>query len=480
VRTRALAVAAALAAALPGCGSGSRSGTGPGCVDCTPPPPPPPPVDPVPANDWPQFRRDVEGTSRAGMALSAADAARLSEEWSRDVGRSAYAQAVVAGGLAFVTTADVGSAVALDVSTGEVRWRVDLDHPTHADCDGRDRRPGTWGSAAVLDGVVYVASADGGVYALDAATGERRWRAAVASPSPHGELIESSVLVSKALGKLWVGVASTAPCDQVPGRVAAVDLATGAVVQRALVPDGRRGGALWSTPSLDEGAGLLYLATGNAIGDPGTEPLAQAIVALDAVTLEPVGSWQNPTPLVNADFGASPTLLAAGGRKLVAAASKDGWLYVLDRANLAAGPVWKFQLAVTAGDGHGGDPLVGLGAIATAASANGLLYAAGGRTPDGEPGAIWALDPATGAVRWKHATRGPVLQPPAVNGEVLAVVSSFDDSGHAALELLDARTGAPLASFGAGALSLSPPTFGAGRVFWATEDAVVRSLALPR
>jgi polyvinyl alcohol dehydrogenase (cytochrome) len=461
----------ALLVALAGCGSAKRKE-----ADGTPTPTPP--VDPIPAGDWPIFRRDCAGTSLAAAALPAASAAKLSQRWSSTVGEATYAQAVVTGDRAFLTTANHGSVVAVDVASGAVRWSHDFDALLTATCAGRTYSPGTWGSAAVSNGVVYAASPDGGVYALDAATGAKRWRAAVASPEPDAELVQTAVVVSQPLGKAYVGVASVAHCDQIPGRVAAIDLATGAVTSRRLVPEGRRGAGVWAALAVDEAAHRVYAATGNAIGDPASEPYAQAIVALDATTLEPLDAWQNPTTLQNADFGAAPTLFPGGGRNLVAAASKDGWLYVLDRAGLSKGPVWKYQLAVTGNsDGQGGDPLQGFGAIAPAAFANGLLYAAGGRTPQGEPGAVVAFDPASGAVAWKHATPGPVLQPMAVSAEVVAVVSAFDGDGNAVLELLDAKTGARLASFTGNTGSLSAPSFGAGRVFWSTWDGQVRALA---
>lgn len=473
-----LALVAALSAAA--CGSDGAKPGGP------PPPAPVAPDAPLPdvvaSDDWLQFRRDALGTSSSPMAFPAARAARLAPAWSTDIGEATYAQAVVAGETAYLTTANVGTVVALDVATGAVRWTFPFDAPTRADCDERgETHPGTWGSAAVLDGVVYAASPDGGLHALDAATGLPRWRAPVAAPSPHGELIQTSVTVSRTLGRAYVGVASTAHCDQIPGRVAAVDLATGAVTSRTLVPDGLRGAAVWASLSVDDAAGVVFVATGNAIGDRAAAPLAQAIVALDARTLEPRGSWQNPTTLENADFGAAPTLFEAGGRKLVAAASKDGWLYVLDRERLADGPVWKLELAVTGGGPEGGDPLLGLGSIVPPTFANGSLYAGGGRTPRGAPGAVLALDPATGAVRWTHETPGPVLQPVAAAGEVLAVVSAFGADGVAVLELLDAATGAALARFDAGGPegSLAAASFAAGRVFWSTWDGRVRALEAP-
>jgi outer membrane protein assembly factor BamB len=469
-----LAAPLALLLALGGCGGGSKGGGDP------------PEVDPIPAGDWPIFRRDCAGTSRSSATLPAAAAGTLAERWSVSAGQPTTSQPVVAGGRAFLTTAVVASVVALDVGSGARLWKFPFDAKTSAACESpRTRSDGAQGAAAVAGGVVYAASPDGGVYALDAATGAQRWRAAVASPEPHGELIQTSVVVSTVLGRAYVGVASTAACDQIPGRVAAIDLATGAVTSRTLVPDGRRGGAVWASLAVDEQARRVYAATGNAVGDAASEPLAQAVVALDALTLEPLDSWQNPTTLLDADFGAAPTLFTAAGRALVAAASKDGWLYVLERAHLAAGPVWKFQLAVTANDGRGGDPLAGYGSIVPPTFANGILYAAGGRTPQGERGAVVALDPATGAVAWRHATPGPVLQPVAATAETLAVVSASDGGsffaagGHAVLELLDAKTGARLASFTAGGPSLSPPSLGAGKVLWSTFDGTVSALASP-
>jgi hypothetical protein len=119
------------------------------------------------------------------------------------------------------------------------------------------------------------------------------------------------------------------------------------------------------------------------------EPLSQSIVALDATTLDVLDHWQNPTPLENSDFGSSPALFSAqDGTPLIASASKDGWLYVLRRDRLSAGPVWKYQLAVIdAGKPSlGGDPIGGFGSIVSPTFANGLLYAAGGRSCASSPG----------------------------------------------------------------------------------------------
>src|SRR5207245_4703856 len=111
-------------------------------------------------------------------------------------------------------------------------------------------------------------------------------------------------------------------------------------------------------------ARLVFASTANRIGDISAEPLAQSIVSFRADTLDVVDHWQNPTTLDNSDFGSSPTLFeTANGTPLVAAANKDGVLYVLRRDRLSAGPVRTAGLAVVARNapGGGGRAAAGLG-----------------------------------------------------------------------------------------------------------------------
>src|SRR5207302_283371 len=271
------------------------------------------------------------------------------------------------------------------------------------------------------------------------------WTAKIAdgTAAGHGEFVQSSPAVSTALGKLYVGVASSAHCDIIGGRVVAVDLGTHAVTTKLLVPAGHRGAGVWSSITIAEDENRLYVTSGNRLGDIGQEPLAQSILALDPGTLDVLDHWQNPTTLENSDFGSSPTIFDAGGKKLVAATNKDGWLYVLRRDSLASGPAWKYQLAVIdpALPDVGGDPTLGWGSISTPVSAGGRLFAAGGRTPQGEAGSVIAFDPSTGQTLWKHVTPGYVIAPAAAIGEVLVVESSAPDGTAGTLEVLEQSSG---------------------------------------
>jgi len=254
-------------------------------------------------------------------------------------------------------------------------------------------------------------------------------------------------------------------------------------VVRPLVPEGRQGGGIWSSISIDEGARLVFASTANRVGDISAEPLAQSIVSFRADTLDVVDHWQNPTTLENSDFGSSPTLFqAADGTPLVAAANKDGFLYVLRRDRLSAGPVWKSRLAVIDPNapGEGGDPSAGFGSIVSPTFANGLLYAAGGRTPVGEPGSVVAFEPVSGTAMWNHPTPGYVIAAMPAVGDILVVESSAPDNQASWLEVLDARTGASLRRFEAKIATMAAPSVARGLILWSDALGNVTALAAPK
>jgi outer membrane protein assembly factor BamB len=430
----------------------------------------------------------MRGTSENPGAFDAAEAANLRVVWSKDLSANGtsqfYTQAMMVGDTAYITTAIAARVLALDVGSGDVRWSRSFTPDVTTACGGVKRR-GFWAAPAAVGDVLYLAAPDGHAYALRRQDGSTIWASAVADPTPagHGEFLQSSPAVSTALGKLYLGIASSEHCDLVRGKIAMVDLATGAAVVRPLVPEGRQGGGIWSSISIDEGARLVFASTANRVGDISAEPLAQSIVSFRADTLDVVDHWQNPTTLENSDFGSSPTLFqAADGTPLVAAANKDGFLYVLRRDRLSAGPVWKSRLAVIDPNapGEGGDPSAGFGSIVSPTFANGLLYAAGGRTPVGEPGSVVAFEPGSGTVMWKHPTPGYVIAAMPAVGDILVVESSAPDNQASWLEVLDARTGASLRRFEAKIATMAAPSVARGLILWSDALGNVTALAAPK
>src|SRR5438874_13730499 len=127
-------------------------------------------------------------------------------------------------------TAFSGKVKAIDESTGKELWSRTLNLPIVTNCEP-SKQPGIWAAAAIANGVVYVASPDGNVYALRASDGTTIWAAPVAdrSAAADGEFIQSSPAVSTRLGRLYVGVASSSGrgpsgrvCE-VAGRIVAIN-----------------------------------------------------------------------------------------------------------------------------------------------------------------------------------------------------------------------------------------------------------------
>ncbi|MFI5312130.1 MAG: PQQ-binding-like beta-propeller repeat protein [Gemmatimonadales bacterium] len=108
----------------------------------------------------------------------------------------------------------------------------------------------------------------------------------------------------------------------------------------------------WATWSSDPELGLVYVPTGEGLADefgghrPGDNLFANSIVAIDAKT--GVRKWHYQFvhhDIWDYDTPMAPNLLdvTVGGqvRKIIAANSKQGWLYVLDRAT--GKPIWPIE-----------------------------------------------------------------------------------------------------------------------------------------
>jgi eukaryotic-like serine/threonine-protein kinase len=121
------------------------------------------------ADDWPMLRGD---TRRSGLAGPVAET-DMAVAWATKLGSSVDSSPAVVAGRVYVGTAE-GSVFCLNAADGEVIWETPTDGCVVS-------------SPAVHDGFVYVGSVDRCLYALAAATGEklwrvRTWRPVVASP----------------------------------------------------------------------------------------------------------------------------------------------------------------------------------------------------------------------------------------------------------------------------------------------------------
>jgi outer membrane protein assembly factor BamB len=417
------------------------------------------------------YLHDISHTSanHDEAALSPANGAQLSKTWAFKTGGAVAAGSTVVGGVAYVGSWD-GYLYALDANTGQQRWRTYLGQTNNmANCD---TLAGITSTATVDGGVVYVGGGDSNFYALDAGTGNILWRVFIGDNSPaSGHYNWSSPLLYH--GNAYLGVASFCDTPLVQGQLLQISLAGSHAVRAFnVVSAGQVGGGIWTSPSVDPTTNTIFVDTGNEGG--AGEPYARAILALDADSLAVKSVWQLPASgIPDPDWGTTPVLFTdANGHQLVEASNKDGFAYAFDRNDLAAGPVWQTRIAWGGPDPEGS----GDGTVSSVVFDGTRIYAAGGRTTIGTldvPGSVAALDPATGAVIWQRAAPGSVLPALAYANGVLVDGAGRD------VEVLDASSGALLFTYATGAVIFGPPAISNGHVYIGSTDGSEYAFAPP-
>jgi outer membrane protein assembly factor BamB len=285
-------------------------------------------------------------------------------------------------------------------------------------------------SPAVVNGVVYVGSSDGNVYALDTRTGSLLWSYLA------NAYVSTPAVVD---GVVYFGTGDW--------NVYAVDARTGSPLWKY-----RTGGQIASSPTV--ASGVVYVGSGD-----------NNLYALNASTGALLWSHGVSAPY-------SPPAVADG---VVYVGSDNGNLYALNAGtgvDLWSYPAGVYALASVA---HG-VVYVGGGytsqAYALKASSGALLWSftTGGyvfSTPTLTHGLVYvasdnmyALDARTGAKVWAYPTGSSPSSPAVANG-VVYVGSSVDDNVYA----LNPATGAKLWSYSTGSYVDSSPAVANGVVY---------------
>ena len=351
--------------------------------------------------DWSTYLGDNARTdyNSAETKINATTVRDLKVHWKYPTGGAISTQPLEADDLVYWGSWD-GKEYATTLS-GQKVWSTFITTPTH-DCN-HGQLFGVGSTAKIADVtikgkntlVAYVGG-NNALYALNAVTGAVIWRT-VLTTSSAAFIWSSPALYNSSV---YIGVASVDACPQVRGALVQLNAATGTIQHTFyMVPKGCLGGGIWSSPTVDEAAGTIYVSTGNSGFCRTKEMYAPAIVKLRASDLSLIDFWQVPISqqVVDSDFGATPTLFTAHigntTRHMVGAVNKNGTFYALNRASLHTGPVWSAKLSMNRVN------------ISSAAWDGRTLYIASrGTTIDGLKcdGSLRAVNPATGAFIWQH------------------------------------------------------------------------------
>ncbi|MFE9610695.1 PQQ-binding-like beta-propeller repeat protein [Streptomyces sp. NPDC006012] len=326
------------------------------------------------------------------------------EAWSVALGGPVIAEPVVSAGTVLVNCTD-GDCYALDAFTGEPRWRFAA-------------RSRLTGSPAAAGGQVFVVGTDGVLHAIGADDGRERWQRTVgrsAAPVPDGGLVYLVRNPARALR------------DE--SRLQALDAATGEPCWEAPLPDGSASG-----PAVADGRVHVHGATG-------------ALSAFDATSGRRL--WHHAghdtqltccTPSV-----VDGTLYAGTGRAELhaydAATGEHRW------ASQAAGVIDATPAVsdglVLVGDSHGGayacradsgrpawhlPSAYGASSVAISGGSAWLVTAKAGRR-------LLKVALADGAVGWRHALDDGGTSPALADGIV------YVGTGKGTVLALDAETG---------------------------------------
>ncbi|HET9660363.1 MAG TPA: PQQ-binding-like beta-propeller repeat protein [Thermomicrobiales bacterium] len=370
----------------------------------------------LPTAQWQFYGSDISGSRSIGSTLEAATASGLQQFWSLPVGGPVSATPVIADGVAYVGSYD-GNLYAIELSTGKVPWIYATGAAVPEPNLGIPL--GITGSAAIESGIVYVGDAGATVHAVDVASGQPVWTANV--DDQESASIWSSPVVWN--GVLYVGVASIAKEAGFRGSVVALDAASGETAwQTYMVPEGADGAGVFDVPAIDPDRNLVIVGTQNAYTEsPAPYGNPTSVVALDATSGEMRWAFDAPpndgttAPVDDVAFSASPNLFSidqdGGTLDLVGIGQKSGVYWALNRDTGAV--VWQQQIS----------PAGFLGGMeGTAAVSSGVIAVPATNWPnfDGPAsGMVTALDAATGDILWTTEETAPAASPTSITNDVV-------------------------------------------------------------
>lgn len=389
---------------------------------------------------WSQYGNTLDGTRQAGSSpINAATAGSLRPLWRFTAEGPVTGTPAIADGVAYIGSYD-GTLYALDAETGQARW----EYVTGANAFERDMQVplGISGSAAISGHLVIVGDANAVLHGVDRLSGKAVWRTSVES-APNGSIWSSPVVWE---GTVFVGVASVAKEPGFRGSIVTLDRATGAIRwQTYMTPEGVDGAGVFAVPAIDVERRMLFAATQNAYtARPAPYGHVISMVALDANSGVVRWSFAAPpndgqtSPTADVGISASPGLVSierdGNPRDLVIEGQKSGVLWALDWETGEL--VWRTTISPPG-------PLGGMEGTA-AISAEGIVVPATRWAAWSAPasGLVSGVDPVDGTVRWTLDLERPAAAAVTIVNDI-ALFATLDGVLHA----VTVRDGQSVATF---------------------------------
>ena len=303
-------------------------------------------------DEWLTYSGSLNGWRHSPLReITVANVSRLRMRWVHQFAANESkfeATPLVVDNTIFVTEPPA-TVIALDARSGDEIWKYDRTLPADlAICCGSVNR-----GLAILGHVLYFASLDGYLVALDANDGKVIWQTEVAKAADHFTMTGAPLIVNHSV---VVGVSGGE--YGIRGFLAAYDAATGQQRWKFYTIPGPHdpghetwgdndawrtgGGATWATGSYNPSLGLLYWGVGNPgpvyAGDvrPGDNLFTNSVIALRADTGKLAWYFQF-SPHDEHDWDSAQTPILADlvidrvKRKVLFWANRNGFYYVLDR-----------------------------------------------------------------------------------------------------------------------------------------------------
>jgi outer membrane protein assembly factor BamB len=343
-----------------------------------------------PSHEWLTWGGDIErtGWNRAESALSKKTVGQLVLKWKAKVdkqvpieiesGASMLTAPLVAQGIrtrqgsktVVYTLSASNTLAALDAATGAIVWQRTIENTVEPGNPANWLCTNTSTATPVIDkasGTIYLIAADGRLYGMDLASGERKLSAEFVPPFSRNwslNLVDGFLYTTAGRGcgngpapgapsmpGDMPGAAAIVPPTTAPteaGRVRppavaahmiAIDLKNPAhPVTRFFTSPGRPGGA-WTRAGMVWAFDSFFVQTADGPWDPAKGLWSQTLLRLSSKTLE-VQDYFTPPNLeeINAkdlDFASGGTIaFTLANRQLVMSAGKDGTVYLLDARSL--------------------------------------------------------------------------------------------------------------------------------------------------